>query len=666
MRIGSWAAAAGVSALLGACSGVTTNLGTAVGGAGGSISPGIGGGGSGSIGGQGVGGSAPAIGGAFVAGGSDPGVGGAVASGGSAGIGGALPPLAPMGPQQKSSKLDVLFVIDNSSGMANKQAILAASVPGFITRLVNPPCVDAQGSPVATQPASGAAACSSGTRQFTPVTDMHLGAITTSLGSHGGMVCSAPGPNDDPSLTHLDDQAELVATKRTGVASYMSSGFASFDFTGKAGDSDPTVATTELQTMITAAGEHGCGYEATLESMYRFLIDPEPPVSVSQVDGVSVPMGINQDLLAQREAFLRPGSSVAIVILSDENDCSILDSGVGWFIGSDNRMPKATVACATNPNDPCCRSCAQNEPSGPPSGCMALSADANCAGAPADSYNTWDSAHDSLNLRCFDQKARFGFDLLNPVERYEVGLTNPQVYDREGALVDNPLLTAREGNGPRSASLVSVSVIVGAPWQDLASADSLTSANLTYLNAAGLDSNLRWPMLIGDAADNVAPSDPLMVESIGPRSGTSPVTGAMIAPDTSMNPLQNPSNGHEQNVPSLDDLQYACTFALATPEVCANGDSTCECSATKNGDATAVTAANSPLCQPPGGGAASTTQYYAEGYPGIRQLVFAQALGNRAAPASICPKVTSPASSASYGYLPALNALVDRIAVTLE
>ncbi len=667
MRIGSGLAVTGLSMLVGACSGVTT-LGTGVAGAGGtggdsgSTNVGLGGGGAGPIGVGGVSsGGAGAIGGGVIGVGGSGGSVVAVGGVGGSGVGGTSPTLVDVGPQQQSSKLDVLFVVDNSSGMADKQQVLAASLPGFISRLVNPPCVDAQGNPVATQPTSGSAACSSGTRQFTPVTDMHVGAITTSLGSHGGDVCSA---STDPNA-HLDDQAELLATKRAGVATYMSSGFLSFDSTGQAGVSDASVLTAQAQTMINAAGQTGCGYEATLESMYRFLIDPEPPVSVVKQNNFSTSTGINAALLAQREAFLRPDSSVAIVIMSDENDCSIVDSGVGWFVGSSSRMPKATAACATNPNDPCCRSCAQNETM-PPTGCLALSADPVCEGAVGGIYNTWDTAHDSVNLRCFDQKVRFGFDLLNPVQRYEIGLTNPQVYNWEGSLVDNPLFAARDGKGPRSASLISVSVIVGAPWQDLATAGSLSSANLSYLDAATLDSEGRWPMLVGDAADNVAPSDPLMIESIAARSGTSPVTNAPIAPDTSMNPLQNPSNGHEQNVPSLDDLQYACTFALVPPKACANGDVTCDCAASSKGDASYITASNTPICQPPGGGPAGTTQYYAKAYPGTRELVVAQALGGRAAPASICPKVTTPTSNASYGYSPALNSLIDRIAVTLK
>ena len=87
-----------------------------------------------------------------------------------------------------------------------------------------------------------------------------------------------------------------------------------------------------------------------------------------------LPQCVNCDetLLAQRKAFLRPDSLVAIVMLSDENDCSIRDDSVGWFVGSQNRMPLSTSVCASNPNDPCCRSCAQKEDKGPPRTVAAL------------------------------------------------------------------------------------------------------------------------------------------------------------------------------------------------------------------------------------------------------------------------------------------------------
>ncbi len=568
-------------------------------------------------------------------------------------------PLVEVGPQQQANQLDVLFVIDNSESMDDKSAMLVQSVPAFVSQLVNPPCVDGSGTPIAEQPKSGSEACATGTRVRPPVTDMHLGVVTSSLGAHGGDVCSMPGPMDvDP---HLDDQAELIPSKRDDVPSFQGSGFASWDTTGQAGDTDPTVITSQVQAMISAAGHDGCGFEAPLEAMYRFLIDPEPPVSIAKdpTTGLSVSTGVNQDLLAQRAAFLRPSSALAVVLLSDENDCSIQDSGVGWFVGSTSHMPKASVECASNPNDPCCRSCAQ-EPTNATAQCPSLDDDANCMGAAAGSYNTWDTLGDSLNLRCFDQKQRFGFDLLNPVWRYTVGLTNPQIYDQAGKLVPNPLLAAR------SPSLISVTMLVGAPWQDLATDDSLSSQDLTVLSSVDLLNEQRWPMLVGDPKNNVPPSDPLMIESIEPRSGVSPVTGAALAPADSTDPLANPSNGHEKNNPEQDDLQYACTFLLpATRDCTKNSDASCRCAPDMSGNTTAITTENSPDCQPPTGGAPGTTQYFAEAYPGTRELLVAQALADRAVSASICPK-QSTGDGASFGYVPALSALTQRIGATLE
>ena len=686
----------GVSALLGlgtAC-GNTSHGGpeSPAGGSGGSVTAGTGGdasaGGGADAGGSG-GAAAATSGGTDTGGANDAGSdaggadsagdssGGASAAGtdaGGAGMGGASNAGAAglgggagsgpidIGPQKKSDKLDVLFVVDNSVSMADKQSILEASLPHFVKRLLNPTCLDALGKPTVQQPASGAAACTSGTREFTPVSSLHLGVITTSIGGHGGTVCVTGTASDT-----LDDHAELVPKQRTGVPSYLGSGYLSYDVTGVAGVTDVNALVADLQTTVTAAGEHGCGYEAPLEAMYRFLVDPEPPVTVTQVNGVSTPGDVNTALLAERASFLRPDSSVAVVLLSDENDCSIVDAGVGWFVGASSRMPHATSACDANPNDPCCRSCAHQEAT-PPAGCVALLQDSMCQNVPTgQQYATWDALHDSLNLRCFDQTRRFGFDLLYPVDRYSNALSNPQVQNRVGALVPNPLLAARDGKPARSATLISVSVIVGAPWQDLAAPGSLAALSpLTFLDGAGLDSQGRWPVLLGSPALNVPPSDPFMRESVAERSGTNPITLSSIVPATSQNPVQSPINGHEQNIAELDDLQYACTFALPKSKLCANGDSACDCSADKAGNSQFVTATNSPLCQPPVGGAAGNTQYYGKGYPGARELTLAKQLGARAVGGSICPKALSDANSVDYAYTPALNALIGRIASTMK
>ena len=48
--------------------------------------------------------------------------------------------------QTSVDKIDLLFMIDNSISMADKQAILADAVPLLVTRLITPICVDGDGS----------------------------------------------------------------------------------------------------------------------------------------------------------------------------------------------------------------------------------------------------------------------------------------------------------------------------------------------------------------------------------------------------------------------------------------------------------------------------------------------------------------------------------------
>ena len=600
--------------------------------------------------------------------------------------------------QTAVDKIDLLFMIDNSVSMADKQAILAAAVPVLLNRLVSPICVDANGTPT-----HGNAPCASPDQpEFNPIGDIHIGIVSSSLGAHGGNVCSAPAMGDDPATTHLDDQGHLIGTVRPekALTSWQNLGFLAWDPSGTKntppGIKDAADLTKQFTDMVVATGEHGCGYEASLESWYRFLIDPEPPATVvkDNASGTTVRSsaqkfnadgslgacdGCDNMLLAQRAAFLRPDSLVAIVMLSDENDCSIIDENVGWFVGATSHMPKSTAACAKDPNDPCCRSCAQNETS-PPANCPALSADPVCMGAPAKSYNTWDNLNDSLNLRCFNQKQRFGFDLLYPTSRYVNGLTSPSITlqsDHSKSVVNPLYATGNSGKAPRDPSLVFLAGIIGVPWQDISTADSLTGAGLTYLTATQLataDANgkTRWDQLLGNAAASppVPPSDPFMIETIDPRSGANPnVPAEQIAPATSMNPQANHINGHEQNVPDKADLQYACTFPLATPKMCTPGNSACDCSPTKDGDAAGVTAANSPLCQPPAGGAPGTTQYFAKAYPGARELTVLRDFKDNAIVASICPKVptsTNPSGDPNYGYNPAVGAIIERLKEALK
>jgi len=551
-------------------------------------------------------------------------------------------------------KIDLLFMIDNSRSMGDKQTLLAKAVPKLVDRLVVPRCVSEAGS--AHQRLSVNEACPAGSSpEFRAVSDIHVAIITSSLGDHGATngSCGDAAPGND--------RAWLMPTVRPNLASYNQSGFLAWDPLQKlspTGERDAARLGQHFGAMVEAASELGCGYEASLEAWYRFLVDPEPPleVVVDPVNNNSVARGLDTTLLAQRSAFLRPDSLVAIVMLTDENDCSVRDDGAGYLVGNGEKpMPRASSACAVDPNHPCCSDCTGFRPVAP--GCPSLDSDPACLGGG----DHLAEAEDHPNLRCATHKRRFGFDFLYPTSRYVEALTSAKVPRRsDGALVDNPLFRAPPGKSPRLKENVYLAGIVGVPWQDVADDASQKGPGLRYLAPKELSASGRWDVMLGDPQKNVAPSDPFMHESSAPRSGQNPVTGDPIVAETSLDPRASPINGHEQVDLDQSDLQYACTFALPEPEPCSG--ETCDC----NGPATGNDLPrNRPLCQPPAGGQPESTQYFGKAYPGLRALEVLKGIGDSAIVASICPKVLT-VGQPGYGYEPAVDAIIERLKVGLN
>jgi hypothetical protein len=182
------------------------------------------------------------------------------------------------------------------------------------------------------------------------------------------------------------------------------------------------------------------------------------------------------------------------------------------------------------------------------------------------------------------------------VERYVKGLTEPLIDPRyDGVLVQNPIFApASAGEPPRGRNEIVLVGIVGVPWQDLATADSLADPNLLqYLTSDELEANGRWPVILGDPEAPVPPADPFMVESASPRpaGAVNPLvpSAVILSPDsTSLGPI----NGHEHV--GGDELEYACTFPI-DPIPCDDDNArTCECNADEEARAR-------PLCAYPGG-----------------------------------------------------------------
>src|SRR6185295_3840191 len=135
------------------------------------------------------------------------------------------------------------------------------------------------------------------------------------------------------------------------------------------------------------------------------------------------------------------------------------------------------------------------------------------------------------------------------------------------------------------------------------------------------------------------------------RSGTNPVTGDAISPQTAAG-IANPINGHEYDTQRAD-LQYTCIFPLRTPRDCAGPPYPPGC------DCFDFQAQNKPLCE-------GTLQRYAKAYPSNRQLALLSRLGAAGVAASICPRNFEDASRPDYAYAPAVQAIIERLRVILK
>ena len=644
------------------------------------------------------------------------------------------------------SSVDILYMIDNSSSMADKQQVLAISLSQLIVQLSQPNCVDGSGQVVGvSQLTDNGATCTTGQLELKPTNDIHIGIVSSSLGDHGtNGVCLAGGPtqytdengNQVLQPPDVNDMGHLIGATVRGMqrlqadASIVQNSTVKLDPQGFLAwgpaspssiptNADLSSATTAFKDMVIATGQAGCGFESQLESWFRFLVDPVPPhypIAAPDAQNMTHRTGVDDTLLAQRAAFLRPDSLLLIVMLTDENDCSFRDSDVGW-LGANVKQAIVTgsSACATNPNDRCCYSCSGAAPSG-------------CAACASTTSNATDDGAFQANIRCFEQKRRFGISFLYPTSRYYVGLTHQELCPDQtfgdmdcdctfatsiGATcspgsrrLPNPLfsqivgtdsqgnpVTSKSAGSPRPNSAnIFLAGIVGVPWQDITEPGSQSATtDLAYIptidprftSTGGI-----WSKIYGDDDANLVPGDVHMVESVVPRAG-------LPAPNGSA-PTADPINGHEFNTARYD-LQYACIFRLegaAPARSCActqgstdyasckyiNPNDCCDLDYSQDGAGGPGNSFDKPVCQDPATGTYGNAQYYAKAYPGLREIAvlhdFAAGplnytdkggTGNSIV-TSICPKVLAAGQEASpgYGYNPVTRAIIQRLKSRLQ
>ena len=151
-------------------------------------------------------------------------------------------------PRARPTKLDLLFMVDNSTSMGDKQDILRRVGRDLLSRLVNPICLDAAGNE-SPAPAPGADCPAGQRRQFEPLEDVHVGIVSSSLGDAGAnQECPVAGfPKYAPDRV---DMAHLMGSLARSTAASTAEGFLEW----RAGATDLESFDLEFQRMLTDVG----------------------------------------------------------------------------------------------------------------------------------------------------------------------------------------------------------------------------------------------------------------------------------------------------------------------------------------------------------------------------------------------------------------------------
>ncbi|MDW8362940.1 MAG: hypothetical protein RMK74_11115 [Myxococcales bacterium] len=177
--------------------------------------------------------------------------------------------------------VDILWVVDNSHSMREEQNNLAANFPRLVQTLTNPPDSNRDGEP-----------------DYPPVTDLRLGIVSTDLGvgMYTGIVnCDAEG-----------DRAALIGRARTEDPACAS---VSLDPPFVTYDPAAPAQAEQQFSCLARLGIDGCGLEQQLEVSLRALTERAAPGEPNA-------------------GFVRDHSLLAIVLVTDEEDCSAADPSI--------------------------------------------------------------------------------------------------------------------------------------------------------------------------------------------------------------------------------------------------------------------------------------------------------------------------------------------------
>ena len=205
-------------------------------------------------------------------------------------------------------KVDLLFMVDNSNSMTEEQASLTAEFPRMVNILASGD-FDQDGDDVSDG--------EMGDEDFEPVRDLSVGVITSDMGTGGFTVPTC-------SRSDFGDDGILRTQGRTDIMGCMAT-YASFlnfrpDSGGSATDFARDVA------CVATTGTGGCGFEQQLEATLKALSPSEPTLWTR--DGYVAPTFFRNTFgqaSTNNAGFVRENSVLAIILVSDEEDCSARD-----------------------------------------------------------------------------------------------------------------------------------------------------------------------------------------------------------------------------------------------------------------------------------------------------------------------------------------------------
>jgi len=213
---------------------------------------------------------------------------------------GAIPGVSFQVEIQTIAQVDLLVLVDNSPSMREEQANLTANFADLVSALVAPPDEDADGE-----------------ADWHAVESLHVGVVTPDMGTSGYPIqtCDNAERGDDGVLQNLP--AAGMITCESTYPKFL-------EFDAIAGD-DP-IGFSDDFSCIATLGDGGCGFEQQL-----FAVEKALTVH-------AVPGGAN-------DGFLRPDALLAVLIMTDEDDCSIADPAI---FGDDDSLGPLNLRCFAN------------------------------------------------------------------------------------------------------------------------------------------------------------------------------------------------------------------------------------------------------------------------------------------------------------------------------